>query len=44
MKVREIQIKKSIKKNFHKIKSYLTDTINDLKKSDKWKSQLAIAN
>ena len=33
----------SVKKYLNKIRSYLKDTINDLKKSDTWKIQLTIA-
>ena len=33
----------SVKKYLNKIRSYLKDTINDLKKSDTWKIQLMIA-
>ena len=42
MKVTVIEIKQtlSIEEFFHKIRSYLKDIINNLKKSDMWKIQL----
>ena len=42
MKVKVIEIKQtlSIEEYFHKIRSYLKDIINNLKKSDMWKIQL----
>ena len=42
MKVTVIEIKQtlSIEEYFHKIRSYLKDIINNLKKSDMWKIKL----
>ena len=39
-----IEIKQSVEEYLNKIRQYLNDIINNLKKSDTWKIQLAIAN
>ena len=43
MKVTVIEIKKSVEEYLNKIRPYLKD-INNLKRSDTWKIQLAIVN
>ena len=44
MKVTVIEIKLSVVEYLNKTRPYLKDIINDLKKSDTWKNQVAIAN
>ena len=45
MKATVIEIKKiSVEEYLNKIRPYLKDIMNNLKKSDMWKIQLAIAN
>ena len=43
MKVKGTEIKHSVEKYLNKIRSYLKDTINNLKKCDTWKIQLTTA-